>query len=351
MQPALPTPHPALVGVSLFLLVWILLSQIRLLIQGLRRRPFWPDPLPRPVCWNERAVLAVLVFWIGLQLSVSSVAGRERLKTLSARELMTITGVVNVVLLVVGPLLVASMTKVRVRDLDLIGPDPGRNFLRGARTWPMLACWIYAIFFLALRFWKATKHPVEEMIRADRSVLTMSLAFVTAVILAPLAEEFLFRGLLLGWLTKYVLPRPPAAEGVSEARDEADFVDQAVLELSESEPGPEKNHERKPWLGLWAANIVTSVVFATLHGSAWPSPIPIFLLSLGLGVLYQKTGGIAAPLGLHLTFNLISTVVLNLSLLTQPHEEGQEKEAVPKVLAPDMSTVVWPIRVNLEKNQ
>ena len=65
-------------------------------------------------------------------------------------------------------------------------------------------------------------------------------------------------------------------------------------------------------LRLLAANVIVSLIFAALHGAVWPTPIPIFFLSLGLGFLYQRTGGILAPIALHMTFNGVSTTMMFL---------------------------------------
>ena len=73
---------------------------------------------------------------------------------------------------------------------------------------------------------------------------------------------------------------------------------------------------------MLAANVAVSLVFAALHGAVWPTPIPIFFLSLGLGLLYQRTGGILAPIALHMTFNGVSTLLMFLSLGGRPRPQG-----------------------------
>lgn len=98
------------------------------------------------------------------------------------------------------------------------------------------------------------------------------LAFVTLVILAPLAEELLFRGYLYGKL--------------------------------------------RTVSGVVVATLVTSIVFGALHGQ-WNVGLDVFALSIVLCLLREKTGSIWAGVLLHATKNGIAFYFLfiNPSLL------------------------------------
>jgi hypothetical protein len=54
----------------------------------------------------------------------------------------------------------------------------------------------------------------------------------------------------------------------------------------------------------------TSLLFACIHTSVWPTPVPLFVLALGLGVLAQRTRSLVGPIVLHGLFNGISCVQL-----------------------------------------
>jgi membrane protease YdiL (CAAX protease family) len=97
---------------------------------------------------------------------------------------------------------------------------------------------------------------------------------LSTVVLAPLVEELLFRGLLQG-LLRDKLQRPTA----------------------------------------WLAIATTSFLFAIMHYSQGPAPIPLFFFSLVLGYLYERTGRIAVPILTHALLNLTTTVVLAYSIL------------------------------------
>lgn len=58
-------------------------------------------------------------------------------------------------------------------------------------------------------------------------------------------------------------------------------------------------------MGRWTSIVITSVVFVTMHlgaasGHALP---PLFVLSLGFGWAYERTGRLAAPITMHVLFN------------------------------------------------
>ncbi len=69
-------------------------------------------------------------------------------------------------------------------------------------------------------------------------------------------------------------------------------------------------------LGRWTVVILVSVVFALMHaGIARPyALVALFVLSLGFGWAYEKTGRLAAPIAMHIGFNAAN---LTLALWTQ----------------------------------
>lgn len=84
------------------------------------------------------------------------------------------------------------------------------------------------------------------------------LAFITLVIIAPFAEEVLFRGYLLGKLKKHV--------------------------------------------PIWAAILITSALFAVAHG-AWNVGIDVFVLSIVLCLLRVVSGSLWPSILLHMIKN------------------------------------------------
>ncbi len=99
------------------------------------------------------------------------------------------------------------------------------------------------------------------------------LAFIILVIVAPLAEEILFRGYLYGKLRKAV--------------------------------------------PIWIAILITSALFGFIHGR-WNVAIDVFILSIVMCGLRELTGSIWAGILLHMIKNGIAFYLLfiNPSLLT-----------------------------------
>jgi hypothetical protein len=84
---------------------------------------------------------------------------------------------------------------------------------------------------------------------------------------------------------------------------------------------------------LILSNVVVSLIFASLHAPVWPTPIPIFFLSLGLGVLYQRTGSLIPSMALHMTFNGVSTFLM---LLTLGNPAPKTKDEAKPPVAPNL---------------
>lgn len=94
------------------------------------------------------------------------------------------------------------------------------------------------------------------------------LAFITLVIMAPIAEETLFRGYLYGKIKKYV--------------------------------------------PTWAAILITSVTFGLVHGQ-WNVGLDVFALSLVLCVLREISGSIWPSIWLHMLKNGLAFYILFIS--------------------------------------
>lgn len=112
---------------------------------------------------------------------------------------------------------------------------------------------------------------------------------------------------------------PRIEEGISHVRG----VGRPISRVSEtSEPSS---------ICVGAAIIITSAIFASLHAGQWPAPIPIFILAIGLGVIYQRTGSLIATICMHAVFNGISTLMLFFALVSGAAAEAEKKIPPPAI--------------------
>jgi membrane protease YdiL (CAAX protease family) len=155
---------------------------------------------------------------------------------------------------------------------------------------------------------------------------------LVAVVIAPVTEEFFFRVLLQGRLERFGRqrraaeahgapladaawrePTPPevvVAEIVPPPPDEnpyaASHAAGAVAEkFTDSEPTP------PPYWPIF----VSAAVFALMHFSHGPDPIPLFFLALGLGYLYRQTHRLLPSVTVHFLLNGMSMALLWMELM------------------------------------
>jgi membrane protease YdiL (CAAX protease family) len=340
--PAIP-PGPLLVltGALLVLAFFGALLWVTAVVAA--GRPLLPRRTMELVPWRGPAVLTMLLLWLGIQVVVlgayMSATGQKKI---TASGLMATVALANAAALVVLPLALGRISGARPAHFGLgRGGEPGADLSRGCVAGLVLAPIVYAVGFVALQYWPPKPHALEKMIRADPSGRNALLAIVSGVLLAPAAEELLFRGILQGWLvrawSRRRAPSPPDPDPgtIADAPDQhaPDPIGVAALldpdrspwaapttpltpdRPGNEGPGPRTEDRGHPPAGPWPC-LLTSALFAAIHSSEWPAPIPIFVLSLGLGYLYERTGGVLAPFGLHATFNGISTLMLFVTVLS-----------------------------------
>ena len=351
---AAPPLNPTLVLAGLFALVVVAAigaAWVWALFRLGSGTPLLPAAPGRAVPWGPGSVVAVVVLWLALNVAVvrlyasppprAPAAGAKDLtgKELTPAEQLTLLAVINGGVLLLTPVLLRLTSGARGADLGLAGPL-GTNLVRGVVACLLLLPCVYGVMVLATQLWRPRQHPVAQMVLGDASGPTAVLAVLSGVVLAPAAEELLFRGVLLGWLTGLRLrlraallkpepapitpvvldegtdlpfeaepgPRdvwaPPQSAIVPQAPDLGDVID---LVATPKAPPPSA-------LDLLVPNVVVSALFAGLHAAQWPAPLPLFLLSLGLGALYQRTGSLVGPMTMHAMFNGLSTAVLFLAV-------------------------------------
>ena len=103
-----------------------------------------------------------------------------------------------------------------------------------------------------------TPQPVFTLFFSENRSVVIGWFFFLVAVAGPVAEELFFRGVLYGWLRSRI--------------------------------------------GVWKGLAVTALFFSALHGNLMVF-LPIFGLGLLFGWVYERTGSLAAPIGIHVLHN------------------------------------------------
>lgn len=161
--------------------------------------------------------------------------------------------------------------------LAKLGLLPSRAYVRlGLRASLMLLPPVLLVSAAVSQF-VPYEHPILDVLANMTSITEYLLLIAATAIVTPFVEEFLFRVLLQGGLQSWA--------------DRNSFV------AGRWQPT------------AWWPMLVVSGVFAMMHFGQGAAPIPLFLLSVGLGYLYRKTGNITAPMVVHMVLNGLTLLV------------------------------------------
>jgi membrane protease YdiL (CAAX protease family) len=147
---------------------------------------------------------------------------------------------------------------------------------------------IWATMELIMRFgrlffgpeYEISKHEQLEIITAFPKWQVQILVFIVAVVIAPVIEEMIFRGLFQTVIRSFV-----------ESRD-------SKLETRSR---------------VWLPVFISAGLFSMVHGNVphWPA---LFLLGVCMGYAYEKSGSLFRPIFIHALFNSIPVTFVLLGL-------------------------------------
>jgi membrane protease YdiL (CAAX protease family) len=165
-----------------------------------------------------------------------------------------------------------------------------KDIALGATAFLMLALPVQLVAALMQELHPTTEdHPFVELLANQDESRYWATIVVAAVVVAPLVEESVFRVLLQGWLERTVERPCPAAE---------------FSEYNQVRPAT--------WREWWLPIIISSFVFALMHAGQGNAPVPLFVLALGLGYLYERTHRIVPGMVVHFLVNLSAMLQLAL---------------------------------------
>jgi membrane protease YdiL (CAAX protease family) len=259
---------------------------------------------------------------------------------LTQTDLLLQLAAINSLLLILVPALVRITSGASLADFGLSLVDWRRQLAIGVTAALLMTPAVIAIQIAAVQIWRSRKHPVEEMVLDSFSPGIALLAVVSTMVLAPMIEELLFRAIVQRWLSHLV-----GSRGSSESLSNDQLVAEpavgdltAQIDVASTGSGEAKRTDQESLLNpaepeprSYLAILCTSLFFAAMHAAQWPAPIAIFILSVALGTLYQRTGSLLAAIVMHGTFNGYSTLLLlhqALSRQIEPNHAAQQVEPV-----------------------
>lgn len=322
-------------ALSIFATGTILLSIVACanVIHMRRKGSVLPYEPHRPVPWGSIGCILAVVYLLITAMSALGGAGDGKAEPHTVPELLI--AILGQLVIVAGFLLpIALLTKATLYDLGL--PTKGRQWVRdmcvgGAACLAALApVLLLQQVLMQLLFPSHTSsgHPLIKMLtEAPPTPGVFFLSAVFAVVVAPICEEITFRLLLQGWLERWedeqlgwrrITTNEPLIQltPVSDT-DGAVAIDQPVhvdtSPIVAEELSIETDPPQRGVMGLpygWFPIMVSATAFGLAHFGYGPEPIPLFLLALVLGFLYQRTHRIIPCIVTHALFNLFSMIIL-----------------------------------------
>ena len=131
-------------------------------------------------------------------------------------------------------------------------------------------------------------HPLLESLSSQRSTYSLWLAVFSAVIVAPISEEFMFRGVLFGFFERI--------ERYFTTRIGTPLVSNGIFSRST---------RNLPYFAILASGLIFGLLHWG-HGAAW---IPLSLLGMALAYLTHRTGNLLPAIAVHMSLNGFSTVI------------------------------------------
>jgi membrane protease YdiL (CAAX protease family) len=167
-------------------------------------------------------------------------------------------------------------------------------------------------------------HPLIKTVESQPTQSVLLLTAVSAVLVAPVVEEFIFRAVLQGWLEKLFRKVHIAADQRQDNSAAANAESRPPTQLDPSNPYAAGDVDERQYMSaaisvpepvLVAPIFFSSLLFAIFHIGHGLAPIPLFFLALVLGFLYQRTHRILPCVVVHLCINGLSMLYLWLAVI------------------------------------
>lgn len=315
-----------------------------------KREPLIPRPPRYPLArWSGSEVALALFIFVALpNLAVAALQSAGLLPVFDPRTPpdLDVQLKLLVVKVAVSPLMIAAMlgalwfgSRTRPKTLGLRlwrwKPSLYLAYVSYLVVTPivfgvqMIAQWINHRFAVNVE-----PHILQRLGENGSALGTWLLIILTAVVVAPVAEEILFRGIMLPWLARrwwggWSAMAGALAMGLAAA---SETVAPLAFALIVSLVSIAVTFPHMPEQGVRRAILGTALLFAMFHYTFWPHPIPLFFLGIALGWLAHRSRGLLAPIALHSLFNATSVIIMLLGLVRSSPTPAEEPAPPPTVV-------------------
>lgn len=214
--------------------------------------------------WPEALLAAGLISF--LLLNVFTAISRPERSSLGSGDLIA-----NLLFVIVVVLLIATFLRLRGFDLESLGGFSRINFVRAVSTGVILLFFTYPLLGIAESIVQSlfglgsSKQEIVDLFTSSDTLGQRIVIVILAVVVAPMAEEFIFRFFLYRVFKRY--------------------------------------------FGIGLAVLVNALLFAAVH-THLPSFAPLFVLGVCFTLGYEWSGSILVSMTMHALFNGVQLTVL-----------------------------------------
>ena len=287
-----------LVGLILWVLNWLRVSSGGTLIERRNQRGIPFGFLDLILLYFLMAAGNLVPSWLvcqSLGIEISEISNLHG-------DALGILSIANAAGLAIGITISLGIYRLRYGRIHLFGDvrlNLSRDVVLGLAAGFMVIPLIL-LFQAIITSYRPYKHATLEMLEAKPSLLVITASWLSAVIVAPICEEIIFRGILQSWLQRigrgvYDCLLIGGWDSVVLAKNGGSFLE------NENEGNP-----AEPWSrssdSYWPMAI-SSLLFGLAHYGQGPAPFTLFFFGMVLGYLYYRTGSITSCILLHMMLN------------------------------------------------
>jgi membrane protease YdiL (CAAX protease family) len=266
--------------------------------------------------------VAIATQWVQAHLRLPQDVPFEKWP-LSARGTMLLaTSVASIAGLLAAFAWLVLRYRIRPAELGLQRGRLARDVAIGTTTFLLISPLVFGLQTVLTEFFES-RHPLLELAKQGADFRFFAISILSAVVIAPIVEEYMFRVLLQSWLERitrdadfaslifggrdsYEKVRSPESGG-EEATDVHGQDTENLIPRSTSSALP---CSRRSSLAI----LVSALIFALMHRSHGPDPVPLFLLAVALGYVFSRTGRVLPCIVAHALLNATTIVTLAISI-------------------------------------